>query len=87
MQESHKRTIPVLDFKRLHKSLASAGTPVSSFGHTNGASQMVLQASGQFTSVDHPVGQVELARRSGIPGGDSNVETSKSGCRLHSPSG
>jgi hypothetical protein len=36
---------------------------------------MALQASGQFTSVDHPVGQVELARRSRIPGGDSNVET------------
>ena len=55
------------------KPLASTATLVCSFGHTNGASRIVLQASGQFTPVNHLVGRGELARGSGIPGRDSNV--------------
>ncbi|KAK3297177.1 uncharacterized protein B0H64DRAFT_119689 [Chaetomium fimeti] len=72
MQESHKHhSCPVFPDRVVRIKCA---TPVSSFGHTNGASRIALQASGQLTSVNHPVGQVGLAGGSGIPKRDPNVD-------------
>lgn len=92
MQESHKRTTPVLDFQR--QSPEHQLPPRFARLVTNGASRMVLQASDQFTLVNHPVGQMELGEeiRYSWKGLEHRVETRrqasrKSGRRLHDPLG